>query len=83
VVEHAAGRQPEICQGQSVNLFFPSGSDKAYVNSVHLKAWKNKLKGLYYLRTNSGATAEQVGKKVERIKLENFKEDDECLACEG
>ena len=83
VVEHAAGRQPEICQGQSVNLFFPSGSDKAYVNSVHLKAWKNKLKGLYYLRTNSGATAEQVGKKVERIKLENFKEDDECLSCQG
>jgi ribonucleoside-diphosphate reductase alpha chain len=83
VVEHAAGRQPMICQGQSVNLFFPSGSDKAYVNSVHLKAWNGKLKGLYYLRTNSGATAEQVGKKVERIKLENFKEDDECLSCQG
>ena len=83
VVEHAGGRQPFICQGQSVNLFFAAGSDKGYVNSVHLKAWASKLKGLYYLRTNSGATAEQVGKKVERIKLENFKEDDECLSCQG
>jgi ribonucleoside-diphosphate reductase alpha chain len=83
VVEHAAGRQPMICQGQSVNLFFPSGSDKTYVNSVHLKAWKSKLKGLYYLRTNSSSIGEQIGKKVERIKLENFKEEDECLSCQG
>jgi len=83
VVEHAAQRQPMICQGQSVNLFFPAGSDKSYVNSVHLKAWKDKLKGLYYLRTNTGATAEQVGKKVERVKLNSFKEEEECLSCQG
>ena len=83
VVEHAAGRQPMICQGQSVNLFFPAGSDKAYVNSVHLSAWKKKLKGLYYLRTASGSKGEQIGKKVERIKLDSFKEDDECLSCQG
>jgi len=83
VVEHAAGRQPYICQGQSVNLFFPAGSDKGYVNKVHLSAWAKKLKGLYYLRTNSGATAEQIGKKVERVKLETFKEDTECLSCQG
>ena len=83
VVEHAGQRQRFICQGQSVNLFFPAGTDKSYVNSVHLKAWKDKLKGLYYLRTNSGATAEQIGTKVERVKLETFKEDDECLSCQG
>jgi len=84
VVEHAATRQPFICQGQSVNLFFPAGSEKASVNKVHLAAWGKKLKGLYYLRTNSGATAEQIGKKVERIKLESFKEEDtECLSCQG
>ena len=83
VVEHASTRQPFICQGQSVNLFFPAGSEKASVNKVHLAAWAKKLKGLYYLRTNSGATAEQIGKKVERIKLETFKEDTECLSCQG
>lgn len=83
VVEHAAKRQPFICQGQSVNLFFPSGSDKSYVNSVHIKAWREKLKGLYYLRTNSSTTAEQVGRKVERVKLNSFKEEEECLSCQG
>ena len=83
VIEHAAQRQPMICQGQSVNVFFPAGSEKSYVNSVHLKAWRDKLKGLYYLRTNTGATAEQVGTKIERVKLEDFKEEDECLSCQG
>jgi ribonucleoside-diphosphate reductase alpha chain len=83
VVEHASKRQEFICQGQSVNLFFPAGSDKAHVSGVHLKAWKQKLKGLYYLRTNTGKIAEQVGKKVERVALEDFKNDDECLSCQG
>lgn len=83
VVEHAAQRQEFICQGQSVNLFFPAGSDKAVVNKVHLKAWKDKLKGLYYLRTSTGHTAEQVGQKVERVALQNFVESDECMSCSG
>jgi ribonucleoside-diphosphate reductase alpha chain len=82
VVQHAADRQQYICQGQSINLFFPAGSDKQYVNRVHLDAWKKKMKGLYYLRTASGATAEQVGKKIKRIKLEDYKEE-ECVACQG
>jgi ribonucleoside-diphosphate reductase alpha chain len=83
VVQHAGDRQPHICQGQSVNLFFPAGSDKSYVNRVHLKAWKSKLKGLYYLRTSATSNAENVGQKVERVALKNFMEDTECLACEG
>lgn len=82
IVQHAADRQEFICQGQSVNLFFAAGEDRSYVNSVHLAAWKKKMKGLYYLRTSSGHTAEQVGRKVERIALKDYGED-ECLACEG
>ena len=69
VVTHAADRQPFICQGQSVNLFFPAGADRAYVNAVHLQAWKKGLKGLYYLRTAAGRTADKVGQKVERVAL--------------
>jgi ribonucleoside-diphosphate reductase alpha chain len=84
VVEHAAKRQPFICQGQSVNLFFPSGSPKSYVNEVHVKAWKENLKGLYYLRTNAGVTADKVGMQVERNALKDFTgEGDECLSCHG
>ena len=69
VVTHAADRQQYICQGQSVNLFFPAGADKAYVNKVHLNAWSNGLKGLYYLRTEAKQRAENVSEKVERVAL--------------
>ena len=80
VIEHAADRQKYICQGQSVNLFFPAGSDKSYVNSVHIRAWKGKLKGLYYLRTSSGNQAEKVGTQVQR---EALKDSEECISCHG
>jgi ribonucleoside-diphosphate reductase alpha chain len=82
VVEHAAKRQEFICQGQSVNLFFASGADKGYVNRVHLLAWKEGLKGLYYLRTTAGVVAEKVGTIVERNALKDF-EGEECISCQG
>jgi len=80
VVDHAASRQAFICQGQSVNLFFPAGSDINYVSLVHLAAWKRLLKGLYYLRTSAGVTAEKVSTKIERRTL---KDVEECLSCQG
>ena len=84
VVEHAAKRQEFICQGQSVNLFFPSGADKGHVNRVHLKAYTSGLKGLYYLRTTAGKTADNIGTKVERDALKDFEgDDDECISCQG
>ena len=84
VVDHAATRQPFICQGQSVNLFFPSGTDKAYVNEVHLRAFNKKLKGLYYLRTNSSAKADTVSFKPTRVALKDYEiDEEECLSCQG
>jgi len=86
VVEHSAKRQEFICQGQSVNLFFPAGSPKSYVNSVHIKAWKEGLKGLYYLRTNAGVSADKVGASIERDALKDFasqEDGDECISCQG
>jgi len=71
VVQHAADRQKYICQGQSVNLFFPSGVARGYVNKVHLKAWQEGLKGLYYLRTEAKSRAETVADKVERVALQD------------
>ena len=70
VVQHAADRQKYICQGQSVNIFFPAGAPKSYVNKVHIKAWKEGLKGLYYLRTEAKQRAENVSEKVERVALQ-------------
>jgi ribonucleoside-diphosphate reductase alpha chain len=85
VVDHAASRQEFICQGQSVNLFFPAGSDKNYVLMTHLKAWKDGLKGLYYLRTSAGVDPEKVSAKVERVALADYVagKEEECLSCQG
>ena len=86
VIDHAAARQTFICQGQSVNLFFPSGTDKAYVNEVHLRAFNKKLKGLYYLRTSASSKADTVSLKPTRVALADFATqelDDDCLSCQG
>ena len=88
VVEHAYQRQQYICQAQSVNLFFTlpkatEGQDThdeymQYVNDVHWYGM-NKLKSLYYFRSNAARNVENVNIKVPRIKLD----DVECIACEG
>ena len=76
VVQHGGDRQRYICQGQSLNLFFPAGTERSYVNSVHIKAFDAGCKGLYYLRTSSTQSAEKIGHSVTRVKLED---GDECL----
>ena len=49
-----------------------------YVNDVHWYG-ANRLKSLYYFRSNAARSAENVNIKVPRIKLD----DVECIACEG
>jgi ribonucleoside-diphosphate reductase alpha chain len=98
VVKLAGKRQQYLCQGQSLNLFFPAGADKGYLNRVHYAAWKYGTKGLYYLRTETSNRAENVAEKVEREKLDNVvnidaskvsfingndESQDECVACQG
>ncbi len=88
LVEHAHMRQEYICQSQSVNLFFsmPKATESQtvhdeylqYVNDVHLYAM-NKLKSLYYFRSDAARSAENVNIKIPRVNLE----DVECLSCEG
>jgi len=71
IVDLASDRQKYLCQGQSVNLFFPAGVSREEVNKVHFKSWEKGLKGLYYLRTEAKQRAENVSKKVEANKLKN------------
>jgi ribonucleoside-diphosphate reductase alpha chain len=88
IIEHAYQRQQFVCQAQSVNLFFTlpkatEGQDihdeyMQYVNDVHWYGM-NKLKSLYYFRSNAARSVENVNIKVPRIKLD----DVECIACEG
>jgi ribonucleoside-diphosphate reductase alpha chain len=60
LVKQAADRQPFICQGQSLNLFVDPESDPAYIMRLHLAAWKNGLKSLYYLKSSSLLTNKKV-----------------------
>ena len=87
VVQHAADRQKYIEQGQSVNLFFPAKTNKTELSKVHYLAWKNKLKTLYYLRTEAEHRVENVSEKVERDALQDYmekpKEEEDCLNCQG
>lgn len=84
LVRHAADRQPHVCQGQSVNLFFRAGTPRKVVNSVHLMAYRRKLKGLYYYRTSTGAAAEKVNTKIERVAIGDAAATaEECTACHG
>ena len=79
-VDHGSHRQKYICQGQSINLFYPSGTPRWKVNADHLRAHKLGLKGLYYLRTDAGVAPDKVGVQVERDALQDA---EECLSCQG
>ena len=60
LVKQAVDRQPFICQGQSLNLFVDPEADPAYIMRLHLAAWKNGLKSLYYLKSSSLLTNKKV-----------------------
>ena len=88
LIQHAADRQEFIDQAQSVNLFFRPDSHIKYIHAVHFQAWKQKLKTLYYCRSDKIAKADKVSKRIEReiikeINLHDLTEGNECLACEG
>ncbi len=88
VVQHAADRQEFIDQAQSLNVFFRPDAHIKYIHAVHFQAWKQKLKTMYYCRSDKIAKADKVAKKIEReviaeIDLKAMTDGDVCLACEG
>ena len=98
VIKLAGNRQKYLCQGQSLNVFFPAGASKDYLHKIHFDAWRLGVKGLYYLRTEASNKAENVSEKVERVALQDYQAEpqmefklditpqdsqDECVACQG
>lgn len=91
VITMAKSRQEYLCQGQSVNVFFPNGADKSYVNLVHRDAFHEgsdgfrPLKGLYYLRTEAAKKTEKVNVEIKREALQDGVQGslDDCIACQG
>jgi ribonucleoside-diphosphate reductase alpha chain len=76
IVKLAGQRQHYIDQAQSINLFFPSNVDPKYFHEVHLEAWEQGLKTLYYCRTGSVLKGD-AGSRIYK------REATECKACEG
>lgn len=88
VVQHAADRQEYIDQAQSLNVFFRPDAHIKYIHAVHFQAWKQKLKTMYYCRSDKIAKADKVAKKIEReiiqeINMHDLMNETTCLACEG
>ena len=83
IIEMAADRQKEICQSQSLNIFFPANVSKQELHSIHMMAWKKKVKTQYYLRSEAIKRAETVSDEALRQYIFESMDDEGCLACEG
>ena len=73
LVRQAGIRQQYIDQAVSLNLAFPSTASPKWINQVTMEAWKQGVKTLYYMRTES----------VLRGDIASQAMDPECLSCDG
>ena len=83
IIDMAADRQKQVCQSQSLNIFFPSDVSKQELHAIHMMAWKKKVKTLYYLRSEAHKRAETVSDEVLRKRIFESMDEDACVACEG
>jgi len=72
LVKQAGIRQQFIDQAVSLNLAFPKEASPKWINQCHLEAWKQGIKTLYYMRTESVLRGDIAAKAME-----------ECISCEG
>ena len=73
LIKQAGIRQQYIDQSVSLNLAFPSQASPKWINQVHLEAWKEGIKTLYYMRTES----------VLRGDIAARATDPDCVSCDG
>ena len=72
LVRQAGVRQQYVDQAVSLNLAFPKEAKPKWINQVHLEAWKQGIKTLYYMRTESVLRGDIAAKAME-----------ECVSCDG
>jgi len=73
LVKQAGVRQQYVDQAVSLNLAFPKEAEPKFINQVHLEAYKQGVKTLYYMRTES----------VLRGDIAASAMDPDCLSCDG
>ncbi len=69
VLEQAAMRQQFIDQSQSLNIMVNPKMSAKEINDLHIFAWKNKIKTLYYQHSTNAA--------------QQFSKDKLCSSCEA
>ena len=72
LVRQGGIRQQYIDQAVSLNLAFPKEASPKWINQVHLEAWKQGIKTLYYMRTESVLRGDIAAKAME-----------DCISCDG
>ena len=73
LVIQAGLRQQYIDQAVSLNLAFPSEATPKWINQVHMEAWRQGVKTLYYMRTESVLRGDIASKAM----------DPTCISCDG
>ncbi len=73
LVKQAGLRQQYVDQSVSLNLAFPNTASPKWLNKVHIEAWKNGIKTLYYMRTESVLRGDIADKAM----------SEDCIACDG
>jgi ribonucleoside-diphosphate reductase alpha chain len=73
LVKQAGLRQQYIDQSVSLNLAFPTEATPKFINQVHMEAYKQGIKTLYYMRTESVLRGDIATKAL----------DENCLSCDG
>ena len=73
LVKQAGIRQQYIDQAVSLNLAFPAVAEPKWINQVHMEAWKQGVKTLYYMRTES----------VLRGDIAQQAMNPDCVSCEA
>jgi ribonucleoside-diphosphate reductase alpha chain len=73
LVKQAGLRQTYVDQAVSLNLAFPTEATPKFINQVHMEAYKQGIKTLYYMRTESVLRGDIAAKAL----------DENCLSCDG
>jgi len=71
IVRQNGIRQKYVDQAISLNLTFDPSDSPKYISDVHKLAWKEGIKTLYYMRSES------------ILRGDTISRDDNCVACEG
>ena len=71
IVRQNGIRQKYVDQAISLNLTFDPSDSPKYISDVHKLAWREGIKTLYYMRSES------------ILRGDAIQRDDNCVACEG